>query len=97
MAQTLRKKIEVKNPLGLHARPASIFVKIANKYESDIQISKEDEKVNGKSMMGLLTLAVEQGTSVELEITGSDAEKAMQELETFLRSTEEPAKTEEKE
>jgi len=94
MNSTIKKQIEVMNPLGLHARPASIFVKIANKYESDINVMKDTEVVNGKSMMGLLTLAVEKGTAIELEITGRDAEQAMEELESFLTSAEEPSKPE---
>lgn len=81
---TIRKKVKVANPQGLHARPASIFVKIANKFESDIQITKEDQTVNGKSIMGLLMLAAEQGAEVELSADGRDAERALAELEHFL-------------
>lgn len=80
----LKKKIKILNPQGLHARPASIFVKIANKFESDIQVKKSGEKVNGKSIMGLLMLAASHGAVVEIEVSGNDAEKAMQELENFL-------------
>lgn len=81
---TLLKKVRVANPLGLHARPASIFVKIANKFESDISVTKEGQTVNGKSIMGLLMLAAEQGSEVELSATGKDAETAITELEHFL-------------
>ena len=81
---TLRKKVVVANPQGLHARPASIFVKIANKFESEITVTKEDQTVNGKSIMGLLMLAAEQGSEVELAATGKDAERALVELEHFL-------------
>ncbi|MGH7198083.1 MAG: HPr family phosphocarrier protein [Candidatus Omnitrophota bacterium] len=80
----IKKKITIRNPQGLHARPASIFVQIANKYESDITVKKDDESVNGKSIMGLLVLGANQGSEVELEISGDDAERMMNELEGFL-------------
>lgn len=81
---TIKKKVTVANPQGLHARPASIFVKIANKYESEITVTKEDQTVNAKSIMGLLMLAAEQGSEVELSAAGRDAERALAELEHFL-------------
>ena len=80
----VKKKIQIKNPQGLHARPASIFVKIANKYESEVTVKKGDDAVNGKSIMGLMTLAANQGSFIEIEITGADAGRAMAELEEFL-------------
>ena len=89
---TLLKKIKVANSQGLHARPASIFVKIANKFESEITVTKEDQTVNGKSIMGLLMLAAEEGSEVELAVTGRDAERALAELEHFLIHGTEPEK-----
>ena len=80
----VKRKIKIKNAQGLHARPASLFVKIANKYESEVSVKKGKETVNGKSIMGLMTLAANQGSTLEIETSGPDAEKAMQELETFL-------------
>ena len=80
----IKKKIKIKNPQGLHARPASVFVRIANKFESDVTVKKGSEKVNGKSIMGLLTLAASEGSTVEIEVNGPDAENALQELEGFL-------------
>ncbi len=85
----IKKKIKIKNPQGLHARPASTFVRIANKYESDIAVKKGSEKVNGKSIMGLLMLAASEGSIVEIEVSGSDAQEAVQELESFLLSDKE--------
>ena len=90
----LRKRITVRNPMGLHARPASILVRIANKYESEIWISKEGERVNGKSMMGILTLAAERGSEIEMEIQGKDEGSAMAELERFLGNTNEASAAE---
>ena len=80
----IKKKIKIINSQGLHARPASAFVKIANKFESDILVKKGSESVNGKSIMGLMTLAANQGSMLEIEISGPDAEQAMSELERFL-------------
>jgi len=80
----IKKKLTIKNPQGLHARPASIFVRIANKFESDVTVKKGSEKVNGKSIMGLLGLAASEGSVVDIEVSGPDSEQAMKELENFL-------------
>lgn len=85
----IKKRIRVTNPQGLHARPASTFVKIANKYESEVSVKKGGETVNGKSIMGLMTLAANEGSVLEIEVSGPDADRAMQELETFLTSDQE--------
>ena len=94
MKMVIRKRLKVMNAQGLHARPASIFVKIANKYESNVAVTKGDDTVSGKSIMGLMMLAAEQGSEVELEISGTDADMAMRELEAFLSRTDEPKETE---
>ncbi|MGB2601705.1 MAG: HPr family phosphocarrier protein [Candidatus Omnitrophota bacterium] len=80
----IRKDIVVKNKTGLHARPAALFVQIANKYESDITIIKDDQEVNGKSIMGILMLAAEKGSRVTIVAEGDDAESAVAELEGVL-------------
>ncbi len=80
----IKKTLTIKNPQGLHARPASIFVRIANKFESDVTVKKGSEKVNGKSIMGLLALAASEGSVVDIEVSGPDSEQAMKELENFL-------------
>ena len=82
----VKRKIKIKNPQGLHARPASVFVKIANRFESEVTVKKGHESVNGKSIMGLMTLAANQGSTLEIEVSGNDADKAMEELEKFLMS-----------
>lgn len=87
----IKRKIKIKNSQGLHARPASIFVRIANKFESDVTVRKGSESVNGKSIMGLLVLAANEGSTIEIEVSGSDAEKAMQELELFLLNDKDEA------
>ena len=78
------KRIVIKNKSGLHARPAAIFVQVANKYDSEVIIKKGKLEVNGKSIMGILMLAAGKGSQVTLKIDGEDAEKAMSELEGVL-------------
>jgi len=80
----VKKEIVIKNRTGLHARPAALFVQLANKYESDISIVKEDQTVNGKSIMGILMLAAEKGAKVTIIAEGDDAEAAVEELSGIL-------------
>ena len=86
--KTVKKDITIKNKQGLHARPAAIFVQVANKFDSDISVTKDKEEVNGKSIMGILTLGAEQGTVICLKATGPDAEEAVLELEKILLAEE---------
>ena len=79
-----QKKIVIKNKSGLHARPAALFVQIANKFDSDITVKKGSKEINGKSIMGILMLAAGKGSTVILKIVGSDAQEAMGELEKVL-------------
>ena len=76
----IEKKLTIQNEQGLHARPAAIFVQIANKYESDIIVRKGAQEVNGKSIMGLLTLAAERGAKLIIKANGPDAKEALEEL-----------------
>jgi len=84
----IEKKIIVKNKQGLHARPAALFVQVANKYQSEVTVIKDEEEVNGKSIMGIMTLAAGKGSSILLKINGNDAEQAMQELEQIISGEE---------
>ncbi|MFC1807133.1 HPr family phosphocarrier protein [Candidatus Omnitrophota bacterium] len=86
--KTITKDITIKNKQGLHARPAAVFVQIANKFESEISVVKDDEEINGKSIMGILMLGAEQGTVVKLKATGPDAQEAITELENLLIAEE---------
>jgi phosphotransferase system HPr (HPr) family protein len=83
----LEKKLIIRNEQGLHARPAALFVQIANRFESEVVVKKGRDEVNGKSIMGLMTLAAEKGSSIRLKIDGPDAEEAMQELEKIIRGS----------
>lgn len=80
----ISKKFTIKNKLGLHARPAALFVEIANKFESEIFVKKGDKKINGKSIMGLMMLAAGCGTKLTVDIDGPDAKEAMAEIEKVI-------------
>ncbi|HXV28689.1 MAG TPA: HPr family phosphocarrier protein [bacterium] len=80
------KKVVIRNKLGLHARPAALFVQTANRFQSDVQVSKGRQKVNGKSIMGIMTLAVGAGSAITIRTEGVDAAKAMAELNKLISS-----------
>ena len=84
----IEKKIIIKNKQGLHARPAAVFVQIANKFNSEITIKKGKEAVNGKSIMGILMLGAEKGSVIRIEVNGDDAEIAIVELEKLIGGEE---------
>jgi phosphocarrier protein HPr len=76
----IRREIRVSNKYGLHARPAAEFVKTASRFSSDIVVEKEDLEVNGKSIMGMMMLAAEYGSTIVIRATGTDSEAAIAEL-----------------
>jgi phosphocarrier protein len=80
----IKRKVKIKNKQGLHARPAAIFVQVANKFDSDVVVSKADMKVNGKSIMGIMMLAAEHGATVYITASGDDAHETVDELERLL-------------
>ena len=82
--QKIETEIMVINRLGLHARPAAMFVRIASRYRSEIWVEKEGEQINGKSIMGLMMLAAGQGSKLLIRCEGPDADRAMQELEELI-------------
>ena len=82
--QKIEKEITVINRLGLHARPAAMFVRIASRYRSEIWVEKEGEQINGKSIMGLMMLAAGQGSKLLIRCEGPDADRAMQDLEELI-------------
>ena len=85
-AQKLEKEVTIVNRLGLHARPAAMFVRIASRHRAEIWVSKEGEEVNGKSIMGLMMLAAGQGSKLRVRCDGPDADKAMEELEELIKA-----------
>ncbi len=84
----VKKKLVVKNKQGLHARPAALFVQVANKFESQITVRRDNEEVNGKSIMGILMLGAESGSVIIIEADGNDAQLAVEELEKLINSEE---------
>lgn len=77
--------VAVCNKFGLHARPASMFVKTASRFEAEVFVEKDGEEINGKSIMGLLMLAAGPGSQLTLRAEGPDAPQAVAELETLIR------------
>jgi phosphocarrier protein len=81
---TVEKFLKVKNRLGLHARPAALFVQTAGRFRAQVKVAKGPMEVNGKSMMGLMMLAAEQGSELKLTLNGDDAAVALAELEKLF-------------
>src|SRR5215472_13956969 len=82
---SVTKDLQVANKLGIHARPAAMFVKTANRFSCDIFVEKDGEKVNGKSIMGLMMLAAGPGSKLTVHAQGHDASQALAELETLFK------------
>lgn len=80
MNGAIEKTFRIRNKLGLHARAASLFVQLANKFDSDIFVAKNGQEVNGKSIMGILILAAAQGSEITLKVNGGDAVGAINAL-----------------
>ncbi|HHL39032.1 MAG TPA: HPr family phosphocarrier protein [Deltaproteobacteria bacterium] len=76
----VEKSFTIKNRLGMHARAAASFVQVANSFDSDIYVKKDDQEVNGKSIMGILILAAPCGSTITIKAEGSDAENAVNAL-----------------
>ena len=84
----VKKQVIVKYKSGLHARPAALFVQVANKFESRITVKRDDVEVNGKSIMGILMLGAEKDSVIMIEADGEDAQAAMDELEKIITNEE---------
>lgn len=78
------REFTVTNKLGIHARPAAQFVKTASRYSCDIQVEKDDEQADGKSIMGLMMLAAGNGSILVVTAEGEDAEEALEALEELI-------------
>ena len=83
-AQALVKELVVTNKLGIHARPAAMIVRITNKFKAEVFVEKDEEQVNGKSIMGLMMLAAGKGAKVKFLVTGEDAQQMINELEQLF-------------
>jgi phosphocarrier protein HPr len=82
----LTRTVVVANPNGLHMRPASLIAKLANQYESRIELVRGNERVDGKSMLEIVTLVAEHGTNLTIEASGPDAEAAVESLAELFAS-----------
>jgi phosphocarrier protein len=82
--EVVRRQLRVVNPMGMHARPAALLVQLANRFQSEIGLSKDDQRVDAKSVLQLMTLAAEQGTVLLLEACGSDATSAADAIEKLF-------------
>lgn len=79
-------ELTIQNEEGLHARPAAKFVKLAGRYSSDIWVEKDDEEIDGKSIMGLMMIAAAQGNVIKVSAEGEDAEDALAKITELVNS-----------
>ena len=82
------KKIKIKIPTGLEARPVALLVQVASRYESSVFVECEDKKVNAKSIMGMMSLGIAAGEEVTVIANGPDEEEAIENIEKYLSSKE---------
>jgi phosphocarrier protein len=83
-SKQLVKELVVNNKMGIHARPAAMIVRITNKFKAEVFVEKDEEQVNGKSIMGLMMLAAGKGSRVKFLATGDDAPQMLTELEQLF-------------
>lgn len=86
MTRQVERTVTVSNRQGLHARPAAEFVKLASTFESEIFVQKDDLEVNGKSIMGVMMLAAEPGSTLHIHASGEDGEEAVDALVKLVES-----------
>lgn len=80
------KRIEIKNKLGLHARAAALLVQTVNKFSAQVNLSKDGQTIDARSIMGVLTLAAAQGSKIQVEATGEDAERTVKAIERLVEN-----------
>ncbi len=83
-ANTATREVTITNRLGMHARPAAMFVKAASRYKSEIWVEKDGDQINGKSIMGLMMLAAGPGSKLLLTAEGPDAQEALEEIHQIV-------------
>lgn len=84
MSPSCKARVEIRNKLGLHARPAAQFVKLASRFKCDVLVGRDDIEVNGKSIMGVLMLTAEQGSMLLIRAEGEDAQQAVRQLSELV-------------
>ena len=85
-SKNVSKLFPIQNELGLHARAAAQFVKIASRFSAEIQVKKDSREVNGKSIMGILMLAAAKGSQIQITISGEDAPEALLALQNLIEN-----------
>ena len=80
------REVTIQNRNGLHARPAAMFVKISSRFRAEVWVEKDGERVNGKSIMGLMMLAAGKGSKLHIIAEGVDAERAVSEIENLIET-----------
>jgi phosphocarrier protein HPr len=83
-AKAAEKTLTVQNKMGIHARPAAMIVRITNRFKADVYFEKDEEQVNGKSIMGLMMLAAGRGSKIKVSATGADADELIKDLEELF-------------
>ena len=86
MAKSVTRMVTVNNQAGIHTRPASLIVRTASKFKSDVFIQKDGYEINGKSIIGVMTLAAEEGEMLHLTCEGEDAEAAADALAELIET-----------
>ena len=86
MQEPITKELLVENKMGIHARPAAMFVKVASQFNADIFVEKDGERINGKSIMGLMTIEGYPGSIMKVTTSGADAQEAMDEIEELFKT-----------
>jgi len=84
--KTCEKEVVIQNRNGLHARPAAMFVKISSRYRSEVWVEKDGDRVNGKSIMGLMMLAAGRGSKIRIIAEGVDSDKVVAEITNLIES-----------
>jgi phosphocarrier protein HPr len=84
--KVITRELKIKNQYGIHARPAALFVKTAARYDADVFVEKDGNRVSGKSIMGMLTLEGSCGTTIKVTAEGADAEDVLNDLESLIDS-----------
>jgi phosphocarrier protein len=82
----MKQTVIIKNTLGLHARPAALFVQTAARFKCDVYVNRDDIRVSGKSIMGIMMLAAEQGSKITIETDGEDSVECMEALTSLVTS-----------
>ena len=82
----IAKEVVIKNQVGLHARPATFFIQKANEFKSSIWVEKEERRVNAKSLLGVLSLGIVKGTTINIIADGADEDAAIETLSELIDS-----------